>query len=59
MWEVETLEGTYFVDHRDEVWAVDYETLVADEIIRTRKKKIVLDGEKDVIKFLRKVDKNL
>lgn len=59
MWEVETAEGTYFVDHRDEVWAVDYETLAADEIIKTRKKKIILDGEKDVIKFLRKVDKNL
>lgn len=57
MWEVENSEGTYFVDHRDVVWAVDYETPATDEKIKTRRKRGVLDEEKNVIKFLRKVEK--
>ncbi|MEA2005150.1 MAG: hypothetical protein U9O50_02670 [Acidobacteriota bacterium] len=57
MWEVETLEGTYFVDHRNVVWAIDYETPATDEKIKTRTKIGVLDEEKDVIKFLKKVEK--
>lgn len=56
MWEVETSEGTYFIDHRDKVWVVDYETPATDEIIKKRKKEIILDDDKAIVKFLRKVD---
>jgi hypothetical protein len=57
MWEVETSGGTFFVDRRDEIWAVDFETQATDEKIRKRTKEGVLDEEKDLIRFLRKVEK--
>jgi len=56
MWEVDTSEGTYFIDHRHKVWVVDYEAPATDETIKKRKREIILDDDKAIIKFLRKVE---
>ncbi len=58
VWEVETDAGTCFVDHFDNVWITEYETLASDEIIRTRTQKGVQIDEENKIKFLKKVSKN-
>ena len=57
MWEVDTDRGTYFVDHFDNIWTIDYETSVSDEKIRNRNQKGIQFDKENKIKFLKKVSK--
>jgi len=57
MWEVDTDRGTYFVDHFDNIWTIDYVTSASDEKIRKRNQKGIQFDKEHKIKFLKKVSK--